>query len=133
MFSFHGQEAGFLHFIMVPSRLCTAKLKDFSELFMKEAQGIKWMCVCKFKGVSLSIKNNQCSILSKNGSEGAEEVVPCGYNGEEINIGCNEAYMIDALGCFNTDSIVLKFGDTAVTPILIEDDSVKCVVVPMRM
>lgn len=86
------------------------------------------------KGVSLAMSASGCVITGRNSDqEQAEDSIPCALAGtNELEIGFNADYMLDALGSVNTESIVIKFG-SASTGAVIESGGFTGVVLPYRM
>jgi DNA polymerase III subunit beta len=65
----------------------------------------------------------------------AEESVDVDYAGEEVAIGFNSRYVLDALGAQNADQVVLEVKD-ALSPGVVkslEDEGSLCVIMPMRI
>jgi DNA polymerase III subunit beta len=65
----------------------------------------------------------------------AEEAVPVEYAGEEITIGFNSRYVLDALGAQDTEQVIVELKD-GLSPGVVksfEDDGYLCVIMPMRI
>ena len=65
----------------------------------------------------------------------AEETLEVDYRGEEVTIGFNSRYLLDALSPIEEDGIVFEFKD-ALSPGVIksnENDGYCCVIMPMRI
>lgn len=65
----------------------------------------------------------------------AEETLDVDYGGEEVAIGFNSKYLLDALGPIETDQIALEFKD-ALSPGVVKsagEDGYCCVIMPMRI
>ncbi len=65
----------------------------------------------------------------------AEETLPVEYAGDEITIGFNSRYLLDALGPVAADQVVLELKDSTSPGVLksIEDEGYLCVIMPMRI
>lgn len=64
------------------------------------------LCNEKFRGVRFELATNALHITANNTEqEQAEEIVPVEYTGENLEIGFNVQYLIDALSAINTKSI----------------------------
>ena len=65
----------------------------------------------------------------------AEETLAVEYAGEEITIGFNSRYLLDALGPVAADQVVLELKDGTSPGVLksIEDEGYLCVIMPMRI
>lgn len=98
----------------------------------------------KFKGVRLNLSNGELKITATNPEqEQAEEIIDVDYEGEELEIGFNVAYLIDALNAIHTDSVIFKLSDSNASALVhgvkmidhkpIDDDSSQYVVMPMRL
>lgn len=90
----------------------------------------------RFKGVRLSLLNNQLTIQTNNPEhEEAEEVLDIDYQGPEIEIGLNIVYLLDVLNTIKTGETQIQLTDT-VSSVLVTDkmnDSTKYVIMPMRL
>jgi DNA polymerase III subunit beta len=65
----------------------------------------------------------------------AEESIDVEYSGEEVVIGFNARYIIDALGAQSAEQIVLELKD-ALSPGVVksfEEEGSLCVIMPMRI
>ena len=65
----------------------------------------------------------------------AEEQMEVQYTGEELTIGFNSRYMIDALGAQESEQVVLEVKD-GLSPVVVksfEDEGSLCVIMPMRI
>jgi DNA polymerase-3 subunit beta len=65
----------------------------------------------------------------------AEEQMEVQYAGEEIIIGFNSRYVLDALGAQVGEQVVLEVKDGLSPGVLksLEDDGFLCVIMPMRI
>ncbi len=65
----------------------------------------------------------------------AEEIIDVDYSGEEMVIGFNSRYVLDAVSALDKDQVVIELKD-ALSPGVIkslEDDGYLCVIMPMRI
>jgi len=65
----------------------------------------------------------------------AEETLDVDYKGEEMTIGFNSRYILDALAPIEDEAVVFEFKD-ALSPGVIksgENDGYCCVIMPMRI
>lgn len=65
----------------------------------------------------------------------AEDVIEVNYSGEELAIGFNARYLLDALSAVDGEDVAVELKD-GLSPTLIkgiDDDTYKCVVMPMRI
>jgi DNA polymerase-3 subunit beta len=65
----------------------------------------------------------------------AEEALPVEYAGEEITIGFNSRYLLDALGAQESEHAVIELKDGLSSGVVksSEDDGYLCVIMPMRI
>src|SRR6056297_3047916 len=90
----------------------------------------------KYRGIRLDIKDSGVVIQAHNPEqEEAEEEVEVEYSGEDIEIGFNVNYLLDALAAVESESVKLGLTDnnsSCLVTDLDRDDS-KFVVMPMRL
>jgi DNA polymerase-3 subunit beta len=90
----------------------------------------------KFKGVRLNLSNGELKITANTPEqEEAEEIVDVDYQGEDLEIGFNVAYLIDVLNGLSSEQVKITLAD-ANSSALIEDaadDSALYVIMPMRL
>jgi DNA polymerase-3 subunit beta len=90
----------------------------------------------KYRGIRLNIKPNVLTLQAHNPEqEEAEDQIEVAYSGEEIEIGFNVTYLLDALSVIDTERVLIALTDansscliTAATA-----DGAKYVVMPMRL
>jgi len=90
----------------------------------------------KYKGVRLVLTPNMLTINAKNSyQEEAEEIVEVEYNGDELEIGFNGTYFVDAINVISTKMAQLAFTDTNSSCLITEEDNEdnKFIVMPMRL
>ena len=65
----------------------------------------------------------------------AEEVLDVEYAGEELVIGFNSRYLLDAVSAIERDQVVLDLKDAQSPGVIksIEDEGYLCVIMPMRI
>ena len=90
----------------------------------------------KFRGVRLDVKGSTVTIRANNpDQEEAEEKLEVEYEGDEMEIGFNVNYLLDALGAVDEDRVQLGLSD-ANSSCLINSPTAadtKFVVMPMRL
>lgn len=90
----------------------------------------------KYRGIRLQLKNGEiCALANNPDLEEAEEVIDVVYEGDELEIGFNVNYIIDALSAIESPDVQLGFSDSN-SSCLIQpkgEDSCKYVVMPMRL
>lgn len=90
----------------------------------------------RFKGVRLSLTDNQLKLQAQNPEqEEAEEVLEIEYAGGSIEIGFNVTYLLDALGCMDGEQFSLELSGPDASGLLkqVGDNTGRYVVMPMRL
>ena len=90
----------------------------------------------KYRGIRLIIRQGNMVLQAHNPEqEEAEEELEIEYSGEEIEIGFNVNYLLDALGAIEAEEVNLAVVDGNSSCLLRDpgDDSCKYVVMPMRL
>ena len=90
----------------------------------------------KYRGIRLIMFEDKLTLQAHNPEqEEAEEVVEIEYKGEEIEIGFNVNYLLDALGAIDADKVTVAVVDSNSSCLLREPgkDDCKYVVMPMRL
>ena len=90
----------------------------------------------KYRGIRLIIKSDGLLLQAHNPEqEEAEEEVEISYSGDDIEIGFNVNYLLDALGAIESEEIELAVVDGNSSCLLREpgNDESKYVVMPMRL
>lgn len=90
----------------------------------------------KYRGIRLVIKNADLTLQAHNPEqEEAEEEVEVSYVGDDMEIGFNVNYLLDALGAIEAEEVTMAFVDANSSCLLrqADNDSCKYVVMPMRL
>jgi DNA polymerase-3 subunit beta len=90
----------------------------------------------KYRGIRLIIKEGAIMLQAHNPEqEEAEDEMEVTYSGDDIEIGFNVTYLLDALGAIESDEITLSVLDGNSSCLLREpgNDDCKYVVMPMRL
>ena len=90
----------------------------------------------KFKGVRLNLSNGELKITANNPEqEEAEEIVDVDYQGDDLEIGFNVAYLIDVMNGLSCEDIKITLADSNSSALLedAKDDSALYVIMPMRL
>ena len=75
----------------------------------------------KFRGVRINLSNGELKITANNPEqEEAEEIVDVDYQGNDLEIGFNVAYLIDVMNALNNEKVQLTLADSN-SSALIED------------
>ena len=106
------------------------------EPLLKSLQRTAILTSEKFKGVRLNIEPGTLRIASNNAEqEEAVDELDIDYGGDEIEIGFNVTYLIDALANMDQDMIKIELSDSNSSALLTIPDNAafKYVVMPMRI
>lgn len=90
----------------------------------------------KFRGVRLQVQNGNVTIRANNPEqEEAEENLDVQYDGEDMEIGFNVNYLLDALGAVDEDYVQLGLSDASSSCLISSPTTkdTKFVVMPMRL
>ena len=91
----------------------------------------------KYRGIRLVIKSGTLQAQAHNPEmEEAEEEIDVEYTGEEIVVGFNVTYLIDAISVIPTENARLVFNDANSSCLILSDSSendCRYVVMPMRL
>ncbi|OOZ40090.1 DNA polymerase III subunit beta [Solemya pervernicosa gill symbiont] len=90
----------------------------------------------KYRGVRLHLLPNALEILAHNPEqEQAEDEIEVEYDGQELEIGFNVSYMIDALNVIQNDNVKISLSDANSSCLIeaTEGDTSRYVVMPMRL
>ena len=90
----------------------------------------------KYRGIRLVIRDSGVMLQAHNPEqEEAEEELGVEYNGEDIEIGFNVNYLLDALGAVEGDEVTLSVQDSNSSCLIRQpgNDDAKFVVMPMRL
>jgi DNA polymerase-3 subunit beta len=90
----------------------------------------------KYRGVRVVFNKNALHILAHNpDKEEAEEEVSVEYSGEEMEIGFNVSYLIDALASIKTEKVTLSVLNPNSSCLITPEQKARCqyVVMPMKL
>ena len=90
----------------------------------------------KFRGVRLNLSPAELKITANNPEqEEAEEIVDVDYQGDNLEIGFNVAYLIDVLNGLNCENVRITLADSNSSALIenASDDSALYVIMPMRL
>jgi DNA polymerase-3 subunit beta len=90
----------------------------------------------KYRGIRLVLKGGGLTLQAHNPEqEEAEEEVEVSYTGEDMEIGFNVNYLLDALGVIDSEEVSVAFVDANSSCLIREPgkDESKYVVMPMRL
>ena len=90
----------------------------------------------KFRGVRLYVRENSVTIKANNPEqEEAEETLEVEYTGDDIEIGFNVNYLLDALGAVDEDYVQMGISDANSSCLICSPTATntKFVVMPMRL
>jgi DNA polymerase-3 subunit beta len=90
----------------------------------------------KYRGVRLSLLNNALKLQAHNPEqEEAEDEVEIDYKGEEMEIGFNVTYLLDALSAVDTEAVEIGLSDSNSSCLIHSPGTTNArfVVMPMRL
>ena len=90
----------------------------------------------KYRGVRVILEKGKLRALAHNPEqEEAEEEIEIAYDGDEIEIGFNVSYLLDALNIIKTDKVLITISDPNSSCLFLPEntDDRKFVVMPMRL
>ena len=137
--------------VQFTSKLIDGKFPDYLRVIPKEGahpvttnretlkQGLVRASILsneKYKGVRLILQKNQLKAFAHNPEqEEAEEEIEVNYGGEDIEIGFNVTYLLDALSVIKTEQVILNIEDPNSSCLILPDNETECkyVVMPMRL
>ncbi len=90
----------------------------------------------KYRGIRIVLETDRLRALAHNPEqEEAEEEIEVEYTGEEMEIGFNVSYLLDALSAIKTAKVRMSVSDPNSSCLILPEDSENCqyVVMPMRL
>lgn len=90
----------------------------------------------KYRGVRIILEKGRLRALAHNPEqEEAEEEIDVQYDGDNLEIGFNVSYLLDALNIIKTDQVQISISDPNSSCLILPMDSSECkyVVMPMRL
>lgn len=129
-------EGRFPDFRRVMPRDITKTLYINKDLFKSALTRVAVLSTEKIKGVSLEVEGSTMKLQAQNPEhEEAEEELEVRLEGDDVSVGFNAAYLLDAINNIDSDEVKLSFTDAA-NSCLIEDPQngkYKFIVMPMRL
>jgi len=114
-----------------PGRLAAAKSSLSAAL-----RRVAVMAEERNKPVKLAISPASLKVTASSPELGeAEEILEVEYAGEEIVIGFNSRYLLEAMGALEKDKVVFEIKDAQSPGVIksVEDEGYCCVIMPMRI
>ncbi|MDA8169342.1 MAG: DNA polymerase III subunit beta [Nitrospiraceae bacterium] len=112
------------------------KLHLDRDAFIKALRRVSIMSRERSNAIRVDAANGALTLTSSNPDLGeARDEVPTDYSGEELSLGFNARYLIDALNAMGGEKVVFELQDP-LSPTLLrpaEDGSYRCVIMPMRI
>jgi DNA polymerase-3 subunit beta len=89
----------------------------------------------KYKGVALSIDENRMVISAHTQNEESENIISAEYAGEELEIGFNGVYILEAISTIDSDKIQLGLVDNKSSLMISDtvDSRFFSIIMPMRL
>lgn len=117
--------------------------KNSDKLVLADREGLRQALVRtsilsneKYRGIRIRLSNGLIQAQANNPEmEEAEEEIEVNYTGDDLEIGFNVSYMLDALGAVSTESIAMSLGDSNSSCVINPDKDQNCtyVIMPMRL
>jgi DNA polymerase III subunit beta len=129
-------DGNYPNYLQVVPAKSTKKVAVAKDEFTHAVKRVSILSKEKTNAVKLQLEKDRLLLSTNNPEVGeANEELSVEYRGEEITIGFNSRYLMDALTAMDRTNIALELSD-ALSPCLITeegDDHYKCVVMPMRV
>ncbi len=129
-------DGNYPNYLQVVPAKNTKKVAVSKDVFTHAVKRVSILSKEKTNAVKLQLEKDRLMLSTNNPEVGeANEELSVDYKGEEITIGFNSRYLMDALTAMDRANIALELSD-ALSPCLITeegDDHYKCVVMPMRV
>jgi DNA polymerase-3 subunit beta len=90
----------------------------------------------KYRGIRFELKENLLQLRAHNPEqEESEEELEVNYSGDELKIGFNVGYLLDAINAISEDSIIIELKDTNSSALIYgkDNEESRYVVMPMRI
>jgi DNA polymerase-3 subunit beta len=90
----------------------------------------------KYRGISFELKENLIKLQAHNPEqEESEEELEVSYSGDELKIGFNVGYLLDAINAIGEETIIIELKDTNSSALIYgkDNEESKYVVMPMRI
>ncbi|MEN8212900.1 MAG: DNA polymerase III subunit beta [Pseudomonadota bacterium] len=90
----------------------------------------------KYRGIRFSFNENALTLTASNPEhDEAEEILEVAYDGDEMSIGFNVGYVLDALNAIDTEEVHFVLSDPGSSSVLTNKDRDDClyVIMPMRL
>lgn len=106
------------------------------EKFIKLLRRVSVMSRERASAVRFDLESDKLTVSSSSPDLGeAKEEISITYKGDRLSLGFNARYILDVMGAMSSDRVMFEFQDP-LSPVLIkeeENESYKCVVMPMRI
>jgi DNA polymerase-3 subunit beta len=120
----------------VVPEISSTPLKANREAFKQSLTRASILSNEKYRGVRLSLSKGNIRALAHNPEqEEAEESLDVEYEGEDMEIGFNVNYLIDAINAIKTENLIMTTKNPDSSCLLLPEDRRQCkyVVMPMRL
>ncbi len=90
----------------------------------------------KYRGIRLALSNNKLSIQAYNPEqEKAEEEMEISYEGDDIEVGFNVNYLLDALSAIDEETVLISMMDPNSSCLVQKTENADCkyIIMPMRL
>lgn len=121
---------------VIPKQLSKQVSLDKST-FKDALSRVAILCNEKFRGLRFEFRQGILRITANNPEqEAAEEELRIAYQDEDVDIGLNVTYLLDAINVIDADTITLNFNDANSSVVIEnEENDIHCtyVIMPMRL
>ena len=88
----------------------------------------------QYRGVKLSLKNNELKLAADQSQDQAEDYVACDYQGDELVVGFNVSYLLEAIDAMDEDKVLIKLNDSETGCLMTgEKNTPQYIIMPMRV
>ena len=89
----------------------------------------------QYRGVKLVLAKNELKLAANNpAQEEGEDLIPCEYKGEEIEVGFNVSYLLEVLEVLDEDKIMMKLNNSDTGCLITcEKNTPQYIIMPMRV
>ena len=88
----------------------------------------------QYRGVKLALKNNELKLAADQSQDQAEDYVSCDYSGDELVVGFNVSYLLEAIDAMDEDKILMKLNNSETGCLLTgETNTPQYIIMPMRV
>ena len=119
---------------VVPQRDNAVRVTVDRELFLAALRRTSQLVIDKISGVNLNITPNRMEVVAQEAEIGeGRDVIDAKYEGAELSISFNPAFLMDALKVLTEDEVYLELVDEMSPGVMGNATSFKYVIMPIRL